>query len=189
MIYPGTTGPSTFSEPEVKSLRNMIEHYSTGRGRVSVIHVRCCSGVVSPPQPYTNDERTKVNVINSAGNPLRNLESSGDDEDGVETGDGDGVGISSGVKPRANLDQLMKALSKVLKSADGTDYAVKPHDDHRGHSGQMVSACNTSNASVRQTESKLDLEGEWNLQNITKMEKENREGELGERCGENFELR
>mmetsp|Transcript_43958 Transcript_43958/g.70346 ORF Transcript_43958/g.70346 Transcript_43958/m.70346 type:complete len:740 (+) Transcript_43958:316-2535(+) len=57
-------GPSNFSEPEVRSLRDYMLHYSTGRGRVALMHVRCCNGVIKPPQVYVEKENPiNVNTV------------------------------------------------------------------------------------------------------------------------------
>ncbi|GBG27706.1 Metallocarboxypeptidase A-like protein MCYG_01475 [Hondaea fermentalgiana] len=57
-------GPANFSEPETQSLRNYMAHYATGRGRVAVMHVKCCSGVITPPQVYRAIEKPiDINLI------------------------------------------------------------------------------------------------------------------------------
>jgi len=43
----GFQGIVPFSEPEVKAVRDYIQHYVTGAGRAAVVHVRCCVGQVS----------------------------------------------------------------------------------------------------------------------------------------------
>lgn len=49
-------GPANFSEPETRALRDYMQHYATGRGRVALIHVKCCSAIISPPQVYKERE-------------------------------------------------------------------------------------------------------------------------------------
>jgi len=53
-------GPANFSEPETQSLRNYMAHYASGRGRIAVAQIKCCSGIITPPQIYTQFE----NAIN-----------------------------------------------------------------------------------------------------------------------------
>ncbi|KAH9253208.1 hypothetical protein BASA81_008890 [Batrachochytrium salamandrivorans] len=47
----GFQGLDGFSEPETQVVRDYIQHYITGTGRVAVVHVKCCAGTLAPPQP------------------------------------------------------------------------------------------------------------------------------------------
>jgi len=58
-------GPANFSEPETMALRNYMSHYATGRGRVALLHVKCCTGSITPPQVY-RDIPNPVNVMQVA---------------------------------------------------------------------------------------------------------------------------
>ena len=68
----GFQGLSGFSEPEVKAVKSYIEHYMTGHGRVAVLHVRCCSGTILPPQPTGEriKDSTATNTILQGANVL-----------------------------------------------------------------------------------------------------------------------
>eukprot|EP00924_Labyrinthula_sp_SR-Ha-C_P015307 snap_masked-scaffold_9-processed-gene-13.67-mRNA-1 protein AED:1.00 eAED:1.00 QI:0/-1/0/0/-1/1/1/0/546 len=52
-----------FTEEETKSLKRYIEHYTTGKGRVAVLNIKCCSGEVIPPKAYKDRaEATTMSV-------------------------------------------------------------------------------------------------------------------------------
>lgn len=77
----GFQGLSGFSEPEVKAVKSYIDHYMTGHGRVAVLHVRCCSGTILPPQPTGEriKDSTATNTILQGANVLSaNLRASGE---------------------------------------------------------------------------------------------------------------
>lgn len=67
-------GPSNFSEPETKYLRDYIKHYATGRGRVALMQLRCCAGTVTPPQIYNRNIDSQVNVAATAEQIAKHME-------------------------------------------------------------------------------------------------------------------
>ncbi len=67
-------GPANFSEPETRHLRDYIKHYSTGRGRVAVLQIRCCAGSITPPQIYNPRSMNPINVVQVAEAMARQIE-------------------------------------------------------------------------------------------------------------------
>jgi hypothetical protein len=78
----GFQGVTPFSEPEVKAVRDYIAHYATGGGRVAVLHVRCCSGQVSPPMPV-QAKAAGASVAENAARLVTALRNSGEGSDYV----------------------------------------------------------------------------------------------------------
>ena len=66
-------GPAPFSERETRSLRDYIKFYSSGLGRVSVLHIKCCKGTVYSPIPYNrNNTLMSTKLYEKAGAKIAN---------------------------------------------------------------------------------------------------------------------
>ncbi len=103
----GFQGLSAFSEPETKTIREYIKNLATGRGRLAVLHVRCCNGAVAPPQKYEK----------------ANPEAGGEDEDG-----GAPKKKKKRVKHRVDVDAVAKMMAEEMRKSESTDFSVAKRD-------------------------------------------------------------
>ena len=90
----GFQGLTGFSEPETKALRDYIRHYATGPGRVALLHVRCCVGSLTPPQPYERPAPA------------------------------DGTPATDKPRKRPNAEQAIRHIAEEVRKAESSEYAI-----------------------------------------------------------------
>mmetsp|Transcript_5267 Transcript_5267/g.9491 ORF Transcript_5267/g.9491 Transcript_5267/m.9491 type:complete len:782 (+) Transcript_5267:243-2588(+) len=78
-------GPGNFSEPETRALRDYMQHYATGRGRVALLHVKCCTGIITPPLQYNRNIPDPINLPQFAALMARHVEQTDGSKYTVET--------------------------------------------------------------------------------------------------------